>query len=158
MIQQILAVWSSSPIPVNFSSLIPKTLMFILSISYLTTSNLPWFMDLTLQFLCNIVLYCIRVYFHHQSHPQRGIIFTSAQPRPSFWSCLSTPGHLPTWAVHFSVSLPFCLFILFMGFSGKNTEVVCHSLLQWTTFCQNSPPWPVHLGWPYSSWLTVSLN
>ena len=23
---------------------------------------------------------------------------------------------------------------------GKNTEVVCHSLLQWTTFCQNSPP------------------
>ena len=21
-----------------------------------------------------------------------------------------------------------------MGFSGKNTEVVCHSLLQWTTF------------------------
>ena len=23
---------------------------------------------------------------------------------------------------------------------GKNTEVVCHSLLQWTTFSQNSPP------------------
>ena len=23
---------------------------------------------------------------------------------------------------------------------GKNTEVVCHSLLQWTTFCQTSPP------------------
>ena len=23
---------------------------------------------------------------------------------------------------------------------GKNTEVVCHSLLQWTTFCQMSPP------------------
>ena len=23
---------------------------------------------------------------------------------------------------------------------GKNTGVVCHSLLQWTTFCQNSPP------------------
>ena len=25
-----------------------------------------------------------------------------------------------------------------MGSQGKNTEVVCHSLLQWTTFCQNS--------------------
>ena len=25
------------------------------------------------------------------------------------------------------------------GSQGKNTEVVCHSLLQWTTFCQNSP-------------------
>ena len=24
--------------------------------------------------------------------------------------------------------------------SIKNTEVVCHSLLQWTTFCQNYPP------------------
>ena len=27
-----------------------------------------------------------------------------------------------------------------MGSQGKNTEVVCHSLLQWTTFCQISPP------------------
>ena len=26
------------------------------------------------------------------------------------------------------------------GSQGKNTEVVCQSLLLWTTFCQNSPP------------------
>ena len=44
------------------------------------------------------------------------------------------------------------------GSQGKNTEVVCHSLLQWTTFCQNSPWWPVHLGWPYTTWLIVSLS
>ena len=44
------------------------------------------------------------------------------------------------------------------GSQGKNTEVVCHSLLQWTTFCQNSPPWPVRLEWPYAAWLMVSLN
>ena len=25
-------------------------------------------------------------------------------------------------------------------------KVVCHSLLQWITYCQNSPPWSVHLG------------
>ena len=37
------------------------------------------------------------------------------------------------------------------GPQGKNTEVVCHSLLQWTTFCQNSPPWCNHLGWPYTT-------
>ena len=43
-------------------------------------------------------------------------------------------------------------------FQGKNTEVVCHSLLQWTTFCQNSPPWPIHLGWSYMAWLIVSLS
>ena len=36
--------------------------------------------------------------------------------------------------------------------------MVCHSLLQWTMFCQNSPPWPVHLPWPYIAWLIVSLN
>ena len=27
-----------------------------------------------------------------------------------------------------------------MGSQGKNAEVVYHSLLQWTTFCQNSQP------------------
>ena len=37
---------------------------------------------------------------------------------------------------------------------GKNTEVVCHSLLQWTTFCQTSLPWPVHLGWPHMACLS----
>ena len=37
---------------------------------------------------------------------------------------------------------------------GKNTEVVCHFLLQWTctTFYQTSPPWPICLGWPYTAW------
>ena len=32
--------------------------------------------------------------------------------------------------------------------------MVCHSLLQWTTFCQTSPPWPNHLGWPHTAWLS----
>ena len=44
------------------------------------------------------------------------------------------------------------------GSQGKNAEVVCHSLLQWTMFCQTSPPWPVHLGCPYMAWLIVSLS
>ena len=57
----------------------------------------------------------------------------------------------------FSV-LSFCLFILIMGFSRQEIEMICHSLLQWTTFCQNSPPWPIHLGWPYIAWLIVSLS
>ena len=46
--------------------------------------------------------------------------------------------------------LPYCSW----GSQGKNTEVVCHSLLQWTTFCQTSPPWPRHLGWPHMAWLS----
>jgi len=34
--------------------------------------------------------------------------------------------------------------------------VVCHSLLQWTTFCQISPPWPAHLGLPHRTHLLNS--
>ena len=48
------------------------------------------------------------------------------------------------------------LLILLMGFSSKNTEVVCHPLLQWTTFCQNSPPWPIHLWWLCTAWLSFT--
>ena len=40
------------------------------------------------------------------------------------------------------------------GSQSKNTEVVCCSLLQWTTFCQTSPPWPARLGWPHMAWLS----
>ena len=40
---------------------------------------------------------------------------------------------------------------------GKNIEVVCHSILQWTAFCQSSP-WSVHLGWPYMAWFITSLS
>ena len=36
--------------------------------------------------------------------------------------------HLLTWGVHLSVSYSFCLFILFMGSQGKNTEVAFHFL------------------------------
>ena len=54
------------------------------------------------------------------------------------------------------------MFLLFdtvsWGSQGKNTKVVCHSLLQWTTFSQNSPPWPVQIGWPYMAWLIVSFS
>ena len=45
----------------------------------------------------------------------------------------------------FSV-LSFAFLYCLWNSQGKNTEVVCHSLLQWTTFFQNSLPWHVHLG------------
>ena len=40
---------------------------------------------------------------------------------------------------------------------GKNTGVVCHSLLQWTTLW-NSPLWRILLGWPCMAWLIASLS
>ena len=49
--------------------------------------------------------------------------------------------------------LSFCFSYCPWGFQGKNTEVVCHSLLQWTTFYQTSPQWPAHPGWPHTAWL-----
>ena len=58
------------------------------------------------------------------------------------------PGKFPSVSYHFAFS--YCSW----GSQGKNTEVVCHSLLQWTTFCQTSPPWPARLGWPYRAWLS----
>ena len=42
--------------------------IFTLAISCLTTSNLPRCMDQTFGFLCNIVLYSIRLYFYEQIH------------------------------------------------------------------------------------------
>ena len=42
--------------------------------------------------------------------------------------------------LHLSVSYLFVFSYYSWGFQGKNAEVLCHSLLQWTTFCQNVPP------------------
>ena len=50
------------------------------------------------------------------------------------------------WGVHLSVSYLFAFSYCSWGSQGKNTEVVCHSLLKWTTFCQNSPPWAICWG------------
>ena len=66
--------------------------------------------------------------------------------------------HLSTWGIHLSVSHLFVFSYCLWGSQGRNTEVVYHSLLQWTKFCQNSPPWLVCLGWPYRAWLRVSLS
>ena len=38
--------------------------------------------------------------------------------------------------------------------SSLEKTLVFHSVLQWTTFCQTSPPWPAHPGWPHTAWLS----
>ena len=56
--------------------------------------------------------------------------------------------------------MSFCLILLYCswGSCGKNICVVCHSLLQWTMFCQNSLLWLIHLGWCCIAWLIASLS
>ena len=54
-------------------------------------------------------------------------------------------------------TFPLVLFLsIYVEAQDMNTEVVCHSLLQWTTVCQNFPARPVHLGWPYTAWLSFT--
>ena len=150
----------------HFSLLVPKMLMFILAISCLTTSNLPWFMDLTFP----VPVQCCSL--HHWTLLPSPVTSTTGYcfcfvPISSFFleSFLhSSPvastniGHLPTFGVHHSLSYLFAFSYYSWGSQGNNNEVLCHFLFQWTTFCQNSPPWPIHLGWPYMAWLTVSLS
>ena len=105
---------------------------FTLAISCLTTSNLPWFMDLTFQVPTNIALYSIGSCFYHQSHPQVVIVFALAPSLHSFCSYFSTDlqqhiGHLMTWGVPFLISYHFAFSYCSWGSQGKNTEVVCHS-------------------------------
>ena len=50
-----------------------------------------------------------------------------------------------TWGVPLLVSYHFAFSYCSWGFQGKNTEVACHFLLQWTTFCQK---------WKKAEWLS----
>ena len=134
-------------------------LMLTLAISCLTTSNLPWFMDLTFQVP---VQYCSLQHWTSLPSPvtsTTGCCFCFGSI-PSFFLELFLPwSQVAYWAltdcgVPLSVSYHFAFSYCSWGFQGKNTEVVCHSLLQWTTFCQTSPPWPVCLGWPHTAWLS----
>ena len=129
----------------------------IFAFFYLT--NFTWFMDLTFQVPMQ---YCS---LQHQTLVLSPVTSTTGYcfcfgSIPSFflelflhWSPVAYWALTNLGSSSFSI-LSFCLFILWMGFSKQETEVVCHYLLQWTTFCQTSPPWPTHLGWPHTAWLS----
>ena len=137
-------------------------LMFTLAICCLTTSNLPWFMDLKFQLLCNIVFYSIRLL----SPPDTCTTERDFHVGPTssfFLELLFSSSSVAYWAPtdlagSSSYTISFCLIILFMGSQGKNTGVVCYSLLHWTRFCQNSSLWPICLTWPSTAWLIASLS
>ena len=121
--------------------------IFTIAISFLTTSNLPWFMDLTFQvpmqyrslhhqtLLPSPVISTTRCYFCFGSISSFFLELFLHWSQVAYWA----PTDLGSSS--FTV-LSFCIFMLFMDSQGKNIEVVCHFLLLWTTFCENSPPWP----------------
>ena len=112
----VICLSLNSPIPVTFSLLIPKMLMFTLAISSLTTPNLPWFMDLTFQVPMHLLPSAVT--------STTGCCFCFGFI-PSFllelflhWSPVAhwAPTHLGSSS--FSV-LPFWLVILFMRLSRQ---------------------------------------
>ena len=133
--------------------------MFTLAISCLTTSNLPWFMDLTFQVPRQ---YCS---LEHQTLLLSPVTSTAGccfcfGCVPSFflelflhWSPVAYWAPTDLESSFFSV-LSFCLFVLFMGFSRQDCWSGLPFPSQWITFCQTSPPWPVCLGWPHRAWLS----
>ena len=133
--------------------------MFTFAISWLTTSNLPWFMDLTFQVLMQ---YCFLQHWTLLSPPDIfSVVSTLALPHHSFWSYFSSLpqhhiGHLLTWGTHLLVPYNFA-FSYGTGDSwGKKTEVACHSLLQWTMLCRT-----LHRDLPVLgilTWLIASLS
>ena len=128
--------------------MIPEMSMFILAISHLTTSNMPWFMDLTFQFpmqycslqhwtlLSSLITYPTGCCFHLGSISSFFLeLFLHWSP-VAYWA----PTNLGSSS--FSV-IPFCLFILFMGFSRQEywtdltNQWICNlnTLRNWAKHC-----------------------
>ena len=134
---------------------------FTFAISCLTTFNLPWFMDLTFQVPMQYCCLQRRTLLLSPVTSTTGCCFCFGSIISFFlelflhWSPIAYWAPTDLGSSSFSI-LSFCLFILFMGFSRQESEVVCHSLLQWPTFCQTSPPWPVRLEWPHTAWLSFT--
>ena len=118
-------------------------LTFTVAISCLTTSNLSWFMDLTFQ-----------VPMQYCSSQHQTLLLS---PVTSTTGCCFCFGSIPsfflelflhwypvaywtplTWAAHLSESYLFAFSSCSSGSQGKNSEVVCHSFLQYTMFYQCS--------------------
>ena len=145
------------PIPVHFSSLISKISGFTLAVPCLISSNLPWFTDLTFQVPMQ---YCSLQHWTSLSPPNTSTTehcfhfgtFTSFfMDLLAIALCSSPVQYLTPSDLGCSSSsvIAICLTICTWGSWGKNTGIVCHSLLQWTMFYQNSPPcfWELSEAW-----------
>ena len=102
--------------------------MFTLAISCLTTSNLPWFMDLTF----HVPMQCCSL--------QHRILLPSLVPSTA--GCCLCFGSISSFflelflhwsSVAYWATFLFAFSCCSWGSQGRNTEVVCHFLIQWTT-------------------------
>ena len=164
-----MAIWIKFAIPIHFSSLIPNMSMFSLAISFLTTSNLPWFMDLTL-----------KITMQYYSLQHWALLFTTRHlhnegyfhfdPATSFFLELSivsncvcsfsvayhTPSNLGGLSSNVISLLPFHTVHEVLQARTLVSSAISSSKM--ITFCQNPSLWPVHLGWSCITWLLALLN
>ena len=125
--------------------------MFILTMSCLTTSNFPWFGDLTFQvskqysswqhqiFLLSPNTWKTKccICFGPATSFIRGLLVILLYSSPVAYRTPSDPGDSPFAAI------PLWTFIQLMRFSQKVDWGGLPFLLQWITFCQNSLLWPM---------------
>ena len=133
-------------------------LMFTLAISSLTTSNLfvlihrPNVPD-----FYAILLFTASDLVSITSHIHSWVLFLlwlclfifSGVISPLFFSNILGTYWLGEFIFQCPISLPF-----HTVHGVLKAGILKWFLLQWTSFCQNSLPWPVHLGWPYTAWLS----
>ena len=136
-----MVIWVKFTHPSPFSSLIPRMSTFTLAISCLTTSNLPWFMDLAFQVPMQYCSLQHRTLLPSPVTSTTGCSFCFGSISSLFLELFfhsSPAAHWApkTWGVPLSVSRLFAISYCLWGSRGKNAEVVCRSLLQWTTFCR----------------------
>ena len=105
--------------------------MFTLAISCLTTSSLLWFMDLTFQVPVCYCSYSIRLYFHHQSHPQLGVVFTLALSLHSFW--MKATVHVVFQTRILAIDLYLC-FLLMLNCLDYFSLVICFKIKKCKAF------------------------
>ena len=136
-------------------------MMSALAISCFTTSNLPWFMDLTFQVPTQ---YCS---LHHWTLLLSPVTSTTrccfcfGSCLHFFWSMFPLISSNILGTYRSGESLFQCPIILPFD---TVLEVVKARILKWfaipfssgTTFCQTSPPWPDCLGWPHMAWLSFT--
>ena len=151
--------------PIHFSSLIPKMLMFTLAISCLTISNLPWFMDLTFQVAMQYfsLQHWTLVSLPDTSTTEHRFHFVSAYS--FFLEVLVSALHSPPVAYWTPSDLGAYLPVSHLLAFHTDHVVLQARILEWValcsstrSFCQNIVLWPVCLGWPSLAWLIASLN
>ena len=159
----ITVIWVKFTHSIPFSLLIPKIPMFTFVISYLITSNLSFFMGLIFQVPMQYCSLQHQALFPSPVTSTPGHCFCFDSISSLFlelflhWSPVAYWAPIDLRSSSFSI-LSFCLFILFMEFSGQRYWSGLPFPAPVDQFSQNSPPWPICLGWPLMAWLIVSLS